>query len=128
MYFCSSDLILFHDYVLSLIKELVDDPFCVWDKHSYVNLRDAVVARLTLFNARRGGEPSRLLLSEWNDASNGAWLGKYQTSLVTDPIEKALIEQDKIAYQAGKGNNHLVSVLIPADTLDGLRKLSDPEI
>ena len=55
MYFYSSDLILFRDYVLSLIKELVDDPFRVWDKHSYVNLRDAVVARLTLFNARRGG-------------------------------------------------------------------------
>ena len=55
MYFCSSDLIIFCDYVLSLIKELVDDPFRVWDKHSYVNLRDAVVARITLFNARRGG-------------------------------------------------------------------------
>ena len=36
----------------------------------YVFLRNAVVCRLTLFNTRRGGEPSRLTLKEWDEADN----------------------------------------------------------
>ena len=34
---------------------------------------------------------------------------------VKDPLEKALFEQFKLAYQAGKGSKKLVPTLIPID-------------
>ena len=47
---------------------------------------------------------------------------------VTDPIEKQLLDQLKICYQTGKGNNDLVSVLFPKDTLPAMKILCDPEV
>ncbi len=43
----------------------------MWDFHKYVEVRDAIVTYLTLFNARRGGEPGRLTLSQWYDVMKG---------------------------------------------------------
>ena len=43
-------------------------------------------------------------------------------------MERQLFSEMKITYMTGKGNNHLVPVLIPSDTLGGLEALSDPEI
>ena len=45
-----------------------------------------------------------------------------------DPIKKALVENTKIAYQAGKGTKRLVLVLIPKDMVDGIRKLADENL
>ena len=45
---------------------------------NYILLRSLVVCRLTLFNGRRGDEPSRMTLSEWQDAENGEWLRKHE--------------------------------------------------
>ena len=55
---------------LSSQKELVGE--------DYVLLRSLVVCRLTLFNGRRAEEPSRMLVSEWEDAKNGEWLQKHE--------------------------------------------------
>ena len=44
------------------------------DVEEYVLLRSLVVCRLTLFNGRRGEEPARMLLREWDDAKNGEWI------------------------------------------------------
>ena len=41
---------------------------------NYVVLQSLVVCRLTQFNGRCGEEPARMLLSEWRDARDGAWL------------------------------------------------------
>lgn len=38
-----------------------------FDKAKYSQLRNAVVCRLTLFSARRGGEPSRMTVKDWED-------------------------------------------------------------
>ena len=71
-----------------------------------------VVTRLTLFNCCIG-EPSRPLSSEWEAAKKDTWTDKHKIPLVEDQLEKKIIENDKIAFQAGKGNNHIVSTLIP---------------
>ena len=39
-----------------------------------------------------------------------------------------LVDALKITYLAGKGNRHIVSLVIPNDTVPALRKLSDPVI
>lgn len=41
-------------YTVARINAILQDPYRVWDSHSYIELRDLVVSRLTLFNARRG--------------------------------------------------------------------------
>ena len=38
------------------------------EQHSFIELRDAVCSRLTMFNARRGGEPCRLTRQHWAGA------------------------------------------------------------
>ena len=43
----------------------------------YVLLRSLVVSMLRLFNGRRGEEPARMLLSEWDDARNGEWIRRH---------------------------------------------------
>jgi len=64
-----------------------------------------------MFNARRGGEPARMTLSEWLEAENDTWLDQDLVQNISDPIEKELIKDLKLAYQAGKGSRKLVPVL-----------------
>ena len=87
-------------YTVETVKGLLKDEYMQWSAHEYIKLRDLIVCRLTLFNARRGGEPSRLLLSEWVEANSGSWVG----------------------------TKRLVLVLIPKDMVDGIRKLADENL
>ena len=118
-----SDILKLREYLLKTI-ETYSNTLTFMDATSFVELRDAVCARLTLFNARRGGEPARLLLSEWRDAEAGAWVDQQRISKIDDPVEKKLLNTLKIAYQMGKGNYKLVSVLIPLDCQKMLRILT----
>jgi hypothetical protein len=43
---------------------------------------------LTLYNARRGEEGARLLVSEWDDAKNEVWINKEMIKTVQDPAER----------------------------------------
>lgn len=114
-------------YSITKAEEMLNDKYMVWDGHSFIQLRDLVVARLTLFNARRGGEPCRLKINEWNEALQDVWIDKQRTDAVDDPIGKELLENIKVTYQTGKGNNHLVPVLFPKDTVEAMKLLTDKE-
>ena len=105
-------------YTVDRIEAIMNDTYLIWSTKVYCELRDLVVSRLTLFNARRGGEPARLTIKEWEDAAAGTWLRSCHESE----------SQMKITFEGGKGNNHLVSVLFPDDCCNALRKLSNPEI
>ena len=74
-----------------------------------------------------GGEPARLLLDDYEQAINDSWIDK-QRVYNLDEIDQRLIDVLKITYMTGKGNNHLVPVLIPPDTLPALRRLANPEV
>ena len=114
---------LLHSRTKSIIREISLES--TLNQHSFIELRDAICCRLTMFNARRGGEPSRMTLKHFNDAMIERWVGKKTDNL--PEMQKDLFKEMKIAYQTGKGN-HLVPVLIPADTLSGLKKLTEPAI
>ena len=119
------DIECLRDFILRTIRNLTIDPFLLMDSSVFIELRDCVCARLTLFNARRGGEPARLLLTEWEDAENGAWLDQQRINAIEDPIEKVLINSMKITYQMGKGNFKLVPVLIPQDVQEAIKMIAD---
>ena len=57
--------------LLSEIKSL-DGDLC--QKSQYQRLRNLIVSSLTLENARRGEEASRLLIGQWEDAKAGKWM------------------------------------------------------
>ena len=75
-----------------------------------------------------GGEPARLTLLEWKDAEENVWVDTAMIEEVKDPLEKQLLGSFKLCYMAGKGNHHLVPVLIPVDTIPALRLLADTNI
>ena len=103
----SDDLQLFKSFLSAQLVKFTGDPYHLWGSNDFVMLRDILVARLTLFNARRGGEPCRLLLNEWRDVEKGVWV-------------------DNSA--AGKGNHHAVSTLIPKDTVEGLNMIASENV
>ena len=118
------DIELIRHHILGVLARYEHDKFHLFDVHSFVELRDCACTRLTLFNGRRGGEPARLLLTEWEDAESDVWLDKQHMQ----EFQEELKEQIKITYQSGKGVNHLVPVLIPKDTVYALKMLADPRI
>jgi len=59
-----------HDYTISRIRELTGDEYRLWTSTDFCELCDLVLSRLTLFNARLGGEPARLTLTEWKEAAD----------------------------------------------------------
>ncbi|XP_030844967.1 uncharacterized protein LOC115925389 [Strongylocentrotus purpuratus] len=119
------DLRKVRDYTVKKINELgVRENI---DVHEFIELRNCVVSRLTLFNARRGGEPSRLTVKAWEDADRGVWLDRRHLDEL-DALEKTLIDSLKIGYQTGKGNHHLVPILFPQDCVVGLKKLADKDV
>ena len=65
------------------------------DERSFVRLRDCACTRLTLLNARRGGEPARLTVDEWNDTRNDKWIEK-QWMKELDELDKALVVTLKV--------------------------------
>ena len=65
---------LFH-YTLHQIAEFSGE-YSLVDNHSFIALRNATMSRLSLLNARRGGEGGRLLIEEWKEADNDGWIDK----------------------------------------------------
>ncbi|GFR76745.1 histone-lysine N-methyltransferase SETD8-A [Elysia marginata] len=90
-----------HNFLLQEMASMCSDVRLRWDSHDFVRLRNLTVCRLTMFNARRGGEPARLTIKEWDDAFAGAWVDPLGFS-IQDPLEQALVSKYKLAYQAGK--------------------------
>ena len=121
------DVKLIRDYTVIEIGNMLKDNFLFWSSQEFVKLRDLTASRITLFNARRGGEPARLTISEWEEAANDSWLNTDYMKHIDDK-EKVLFKQMKVTFQTGKGNNHLVPVLIPIDSTQAMAKLADPKI
>ena len=78
------DLIKIRECEKQTIENLTGDGYSLYENSEFCKLRDALVCRLTLFNARRGGEPSRMLLSELSDAMNEKWVNQFQKESIQD--------------------------------------------
>jgi len=85
-------------YTVGRIRDLVGDAYIQWTAHEYAELRNLVVSRLTLFNARRGDEPSRLRVSHWTDACNGVWIDQSRVEKLSE-TEQTLFTNNKIMYE-----------------------------
>ena len=82
------DVTLVRDYTVANIEKMTEDQYLQWDQSEFNRLRSLLVCRLTLFNARRGGEPCQMTLNDWHNAEKGAWIDNQMASAITDPVEK----------------------------------------
>ena len=110
------------DHILKRMLELVSNTLQFHSAADFVELRDLALARLIIVNGRRDGEPSRLCLSDWVMAKNDEWIDKQRLNSLDD-FDRMLIKSLKVTYITGKGNRHLVPLLILEDTVDGLNML-----
>ena len=120
-----SDVRKLRNYIFDRMTSLTSE-FTFIESSKFTELRNLTCARLTIYNARRGGEPARLLIGELKEAFSGEWIDKQSLEFL-DEIEKELASSSKITYQSGKGTN-LVPVIIPKDCLTALQILADPKI
>jgi integrase len=121
------DVKILMNYMQNQITELTSDRYKFTSSDEFATLRNVLLCRVTLFNARRGGEPSRLTLQQWAEAENGDWVGNFEDSGLLDE-DREILKTMKVAYQTGKRDDSLVPVLFPDDTITGLRMIADPEI
>ena len=117
------DVLLLHSYIQRRMKELCQE-YLFWCPSSFIELRNLTMSRLTLWNGRRGGETGRLQIQEWREGLSDGWIDKQRTKDLSE-ADQILVKSMKIVYQIGKGNRHLVSLLIPDDTVPSLNKLSN---
>jgi len=122
-----ADISKLRNHMCVRMNNMLTDKFLFWSNVEFVELRDIACARLTLFNARRGGEPARLQISHWIDGSNKVWFDHNRISTLSAE-EQQLFANSVVMYQTGKGVNHLVPVLVPQDTVPALTKLADAAI
>ncbi|KAK3584017.1 hypothetical protein CHS0354_031407 [Potamilus streckersoni] len=112
---------------MEVIKKHTEGKFDFMGKHDFVELRNAVSSRLTLFNARRGGEPSRLKVNHW--CKRNQWITESQLKNLDylSPVERKVFCDIEVTFQQGKGTR-LVSCLIPGDCRKAMDILCDRNI
>ena len=76
-----------------------------------------------MYNGRRGGEPARLFIYQWEEALNGTWLREQTREAYKHEIKTG----NRITFQEGKGDRQ-VPVFIPPDLVAALEFLSSPEV
>lgn len=81
----------------------------------FLKVRSATVTTLIIFNARRGGEPVRLTIKQWEEALSGEWVDE------SDQSDDEML----VTYQTGKGANHLVPIMFPPETFEAMKFLVD---
>jgi hypothetical protein len=100
----------FHAYLDKEIARLSDNYSC-WSSSEYRLLRDLLITELTIFNGRRGGEPARLLLHQWEDAYNDEWI-RCEPADELEGKERMQMREMKIAYQRGKGGQSVPVIFL----------------
>ena len=95
----------------------------LWDTYTYNRARVVVVARLTLYNARRGEEAAKLQVSHFEDAMRNKWINRPYIKEIKDPLEKTLYNRIKLAYLKNKGSRMLIPILIPVDCIPLINKI-----
>ena len=120
------DISVIFNHINKRLAELTSQMIFM-DTSVFVEIRNLVHVRLTLINASRGGGVSTTTLEEWFDGRKGGWIDTQRMENLSDG-EKILVSSIKTIYLPGKGNRHLISVLVPKDCVEAMDILSNPEI
>ncbi|KAJ8043799.1 N-lysine methyltransferase KMT5A-A [Holothuria leucospilota] len=119
-FFLEGNVSKLRNHILKEMTSLFMDTSLVWRADNFKKLRDMTVLRLTMLNVRRGSEPCRLTVQDFQD---GKWnpLSNYQEVGSTIPlVEEELMGNWTTVYQTSLGNDRLVPVCVPADCLQAM--------
>lgn len=119
------DMKILHNHINDRMRQLCDDFEFEYPPAQFRELRNVTMTRLTLLNGRRGGETARFLIRQWQEAQSDGWIDAQRIKQLPEP-DKLLVKANKMAYMSGKGNKHVVSLIIPADSVPAMVKLADP--
>ena len=93
-------------------------------KDDYRQLSKTTLVRLITFNARRGGELSKLKLADWEGVKDDRWKLRTDIEQLNDPVEKTLADRLKLCYVEGKKqkdkSNSLVTILFSSETMEAI--------
>ena len=116
------DLQVLRAHCQKVMSELTADEYHILDHREFGRLRAALVTRLTIFNARRGSEPARMTLTDWETGERGEWIDPQTMHHVADE-ERELLNRMKLVYMEGKGTKDMVPVIVPEECLSAIRRL-----
>ena len=105
------------DGCIEVIKSI--NVFNAFTEH-VVTVRAATATYHIKFNARRGVEPVRLLISQWEEALKGEW-----TDHLPDDEENTDL---LVIFQTGKGAGHLVPVMFSQEAHNDLKYFTNLEV
>nr|XP_047143992.1 uncharacterized protein LOC124817685 [Hydra vulgaris] len=113
-----------------ILDEMRDSVYRI-ESSSFSNKDVKQLAKLTLtrvltFNARRGGEVSKLKLLQWQGVEDGRWKRRTDIDSLDDPVEKILADRMQVCYiegknKKGKSKNALVPILFTSEMIDAIR-------
>ena len=93
-------------------------------KDDYRQLSKTTLVRLITFNARRGREPSKLKLTDWEGVRDDRWKRRTDIEQLNDPAEKNLAARLKLCYVEGKkkkdNSNSPVPILFTSETAQAI--------
>ncbi|XP_028414257.1 uncharacterized protein LOC114537315 [Dendronephthya gigantea] len=121
----TSDLLKLRDYLLRAISEKTESLKQDANKENFRALSEVCLARLIMFNKRRGGETARMKLAaysnrfNWKDNHNQEVLQSLSTS------EKQLCDKFDMVEIVGKRNRKVPVILTP-DVISAMDLLTDP--
>ena len=72
------------------------------NSQTYLQLSRVTLCRLITFNARRGGEPSKLTLKVWDGVMDDRWKRLSDMKNIEDDVERKLATRMKLCYIHGK--------------------------
>ena len=88
-------------------------------------LARVTLLRLITFNARRGREPSKLQLVDWEGVKDDRWKRRTDIAKLSDPVEITLAKRLKLCYVEGKkkkdaNGNALVPILFTVEAVTAI--------
>lgn len=108
-------------YCVGQINSLSSEMQRECDHQNYKQLQTLVLARLISFNARRGGEPGKLKIKQWQSIYQGKGIHREEINALPEE-EKLLAERMRLGYVLGKGLKR-VPVLFPDETVSAINIL-----
>jgi hypothetical protein len=105
--------------------------FCVSGNHftdykmntaKFKRLRALIVYRLTMYNGRRGVNPEKMTMTDWVSTEQTPLGEEREQFEQLHPMERGLMQNCILGNMTGN-NGHAVPILIPHDTVLGIREL-----